>query len=108
MSEKEDRQIAATVIRATAIGLRASAEITPDPMAKGIMLGSAAATDLLAMLIENVGVSKAQDIMKELNEHPATPITDAELDADVAAVKREFGIDATPTDPPPPNPYDPE
>lgn len=98
-----EREVASAIIRGLAIGAgvvgtAGAANPTLGAASKGIEL----ALNFLATLVEKIGVDKATDVLAELSKHPARPITNEELEADVDRVKREFGLGDTPV---PPNPY---
>lgn len=102
-----EREIAAGIIR----GLAAGAGVVgtagaANPVISGVSKGVELLLGFVATLVEKVGVEKATDVLAELSKHPARPITNEELADDVDRVKREFGIEDTPTVPP--NPFDKE
>jgi len=89
---RNDRDIAATVIRSVAAGTTIVAKLDPDPSTKVAADGAAELLGLVASLVQNVGRGKAEEILRQLVEHPARPITDDELKADVERIKAEFGV----------------
>lgn len=88
MSEAEDRKVAADVIRGigAGVGMAVSAAVP----GAGAMFGLG--VDLIAQLVETLGVDGAHEALKKLAENPAKLITRADLDAQTAAVKRAYGV----------------
>jgi hypothetical protein len=98
----EERQITATVLRGLATGAGVVGTLgAASPELAAATKGAALLFELVAQLVEKLGKDKAAEILAELVGNPAQPITEEQLAADVARVKREFGI-GTPI---PPNPF---
>lgn len=91
MSEKEDRDTAARIIRAFGAG----AEYIPvaGPL---ISMG----LEAVAGLVETVGTAKAEEELRDIVANPARLITKADLDAQTAAIIDELTGDEHPDDDP--------
>ena len=87
MSEAEDRKLAADVTRAIGGGIAAGIGVAVPGL--GPVLG--AGVSLAAKLIEELGVSKAEEKLKALVDNPAPLITKSDLDAQTASVIEELG-----------------
>lgn len=110
MSEQDDRKIAASIIRGAGAAAQVTAGAVGDPMVKGVATATGVLFELVAGLVEKLGVGKAEEVLKDLAANPAKPITEAELAAQVARIKAEFGVGepefTDPTEEPPANPFD--
>lgn len=89
---EDDRKLAALVIRGVAAGARAAGAISADPLVNAMTTGAGHILSLVAKLVEEVGREKAEELLRKLVEDPAAPISKADLDADVEAVRRELGL----------------
>lgn len=88
-----EREIAAGIVRAVADNASSIVTaISPDPGVAAAVAGAKVGFGLLATIIEKFGTDKTNEILAELAEHPATEISDAELEEDVQAVLRKHGV----------------
>jgi hypothetical protein len=89
---KDDRALAATIIRSVAAGASMSTSFVKNPVYDGTVLGAVALLNVVATLVESIGRHRAEEILRQLVDHPAEPVTAEQLAADVARIKQEFGI----------------
>lgn len=88
----QDRELAVTLIRGTAVAAGVTASASSDPFISAAATGTQAVLMLVARLVESVGRQKAEEVLRELLADPARELTDAELDANVRRVKDELGL----------------
>jgi hypothetical protein len=88
----DEKEVALMILRGAAAGAGVTATVSPDPIVSGIAKGSQALLGLVASLVDSVGQDKAKEILEKLVGDPAKPISEADLDADVARVRRELGL----------------
>lgn len=88
----EEKEVALTILRGAAAGAGVTAKVSPDPVVSGVALGVQGILALVAKIVESQGAENAQKIFARLVENPATGLSDAELDKDVAKLRRELGL----------------
>lgn len=87
-----ERDIALSILRTATAGAETTAQFVSDPVVRGVAQGVGGLLSVVSTLVAEVGVSKAKGILERLIADPAKPLTDADLDANVARVKRELGL----------------
>ena len=87
----ETRKTVAAMLRALAQAGKALGD-TPIPIASPIGNATAGLLELVAKLVERVGVAEAATVLQEVLDRPAEALTEHMLDEDVARVARELGL----------------
>lgn len=87
------REIAAFILRIAGGTASATSRFSPDPLVSSIGVGVAGLVDLVATLVEKVGVTKAEEVLAGVVGEPAKPLSDEDLDANVAKVRAELGLE---------------
>lgn len=88
----DEREVALTIIRGAAAGAGITAQVSQDPKVSGVATGVQGLLALVGKLVEMHGTAKAEGVLKELVDNPATALSEAELDEDVARLRRELGL----------------
>lgn len=91
MTEKEERDLAASILEGSASGLDAIGVATAATPAAPFIAGLSGITKLIAQLVRTIGVNKTEELIKDLVARKGEgAISDDDLRADDADVMKDI------------------